>query len=181
MSAGDQRWGVANGQKPTRNPSNLALRGQRETLRYAIRHPLIPGCGPAETALAITDTAPQRKSTPSQRRNSLLEVPIVVTSVGDNLLIPATLGRKLIYEIVLWNVASQTLALYQGPSATGILKTKLTNFPALTGFSLLFNGNWDMPHYMIDSGQPFVLNLGANAEVDGYLKYRIEHEAGSPF
>jgi hypothetical protein len=165
----------ASGQRQTFNPFNLTLRAQRDSLRGAWRHPLVPGCGPAQAAAqAAAAAAPSTPpSNPTQRRSSLVHIPIVVNTSGDNILIPPSLGRKLIYEIVIWNVASQSLSFYQGPSATGILKLKLTSFPALTGLTLPFAGNWEFPHWEIDDGQPLVMNLGSNAEVDGFIKYRV--------
>ncbi len=148
------------------NPWNSVLRMRAMQLTKAYRHPIAPGCD-----------LPDPKSTPLQRRSSLLTVPIQISSAGDNQLISTLIGKKLIYEIVIWNVAAQTLKFYQGPSASGILLLPLTNFPALSMFTLGFNGNFEQAHWEIDPGQPFVLNLQNNTEVDGFIRYRVATEA----
>ena len=51
----------------------------------------------------------------------------------------------------------------------------LVNFPALTGFLLGFNGNFEQPHWEIDNGQPLVLNLSAGTQVTGFIRYRTEN------
>jgi hypothetical protein len=103
----------------------------------------------------------------------LLLSPINANIAGDTALIPTLSGKKLIYEIVLWNVTAQTIAFYQGPSASGILLLRLTGFPSLTGFTLGFNGNFSQPHFEVDAGQQFVLNLANATQVDGFIRYSI--------
>lgn len=151
-----------NGAVPT--PYNAQLRQTASNLSRAYRGPLVPG----PTLPTITP------ATPTVQRSSLLSIPIIANGVGDNQLISTLIGEKLIYELFLWNVAQQTIELYQGASANGILLLRLTNFPALTGFTLGFNGNFAMPHFSIDSGQPLVLNLSAGTEVDGFVNYRTD-------
>lgn len=148
------------------NPYNQILQARREALSNATRSALVPAN--CQTAAMLTPQALTR-----QERSQLLEVTINCNTAGDNQLIPTLTGKKLIYEIVIWNVAAQTLALFQGPSATGILKLRLTSFPALTGFTLGFNGSYAQPHFEIDGGQPFVLNLAASTQVDGMIRYKI--------
>ncbi len=145
----------------TVNPWNLVLRARAAALRRAHRHPISPGCD-------LTTPAPS----PQQIRASLLHVPIDLTTGGDNQLISTLIGKKLIYELFLWNVALQDLALYQGPSSTGIVLMPLPGFPAKTGLILGFNGSWEQPHFEVDSGQPLVLQTGGS-RVTGFLKYRI--------
>ncbi len=148
------------------NPWNRMLQARRVSLANASRSAITPAnCQPA---IASSPAAVER-----QQRSQLLSVPVLALAAGDNQLIPTLTGKKLIYEVVLWNVGAQTLAFWQGPSASGILLTKFTNFPALTGFTLGFNGNFAMPHWEIDSGQPLVLNLSAGTEVDGFIRYKI--------
>jgi hypothetical protein len=146
------------------NPWNDILRQRADDLTHAFRGPISPGCA----------VPPLTPAAPNVQRNSLLRVPINCFTAGDNFLIPTLIGRKLIYEIHIWNVAAQTLALYQGSSATGILLTRWTAFPALTGVTLGFNGNFAMPHFQIDPGQPFTLNLENSTQVDGFVVYRNE-------
>jgi hypothetical protein len=148
------------------NPWNSVLAQRAVALSRAYRHPITPGCD-----------LPDPTSTPVQRRKSLLSVPINTSAAGDNQLISTLIGTKLIYEIVLWNVTAQNLALYQGPSATGILLLSLPSFPATTGLTLGFNGNFEQPHFEIDPGQAFVLNLQNATQVTGFIRYRVATEA----
>ncbi len=148
------------------NDWNAMLRQRAAALRPAYRHPIAPGC-----------ELPEPKPTPVQRRSSLLSVPIDVSTAGDNQLISTLIGKKLIYEILLWNVTAQNLALYQGPAATGIVLLQLPGFPALTGLTLGFNGNFEQAHFEIDAGQPFILNLQNNTRVTGFIRYRIATQA----
>lgn len=145
------------------NPYNEALQTRREALAGAFRVALFPGCNPA--------TQPQ--PTTQQQRGQLLSLPINAFTAGDNQIIPSLTGKKLIYEIFLWNVAAQTLQLWQGASATGILLLQITAFPALSGLTLGFNGSFAMPHWEIDPGQPLTLTLQNSTQVDGFIRYRI--------
>lgn len=146
------------------NPYNLVLRDRAAALSIAYRAPIAPGC----------QLAPIEAPSPAVQRKRLLRALINCSVAGDNLIIPTIVGRKLIYEIKLWNVSAQTLAWYQGPSAGGILQDRLTDFPALTGFVLGFNGNFSQPHFEIENGQPFVLNLQNSTQVDGFVRYTID-------
>jgi hypothetical protein len=150
------------------NPFNLILRQRAAALKQAYRGPIAPGC--VLPANAPPPTAPETKS--------LLHVPFVAQAIGDYELIPSLIGRKFVYEIVLWNVAAQTIGLYQGPSANGQVLLHLTTFPALTSLILPFSGSNTQPHFDIDSGISLVLNLTAATRVEGYLKYRNEHASG---
>lgn len=150
------------------NVSNDALQDRKALLARAYRHPIAPGCDIGQDV----DLPTPPPSTPDQRRSSLVQVPINVATAGDNPLISTLTGRKLIYEIVLWNVAAQTLQLYQGGTG-GILLLQLTNFPALSMFTLGFNGSWEEPHFNIDPGAAFVLNLQNSTQVDGMIRYRV--------
>lgn len=156
---------------PTQN-WNQILRDRAASLGIAFRHAVSPGCN-----LQPEQPLPPPVTTPKQERASLLTIPILANLAGDNVLISTLTGRKLIYEFVIWNVTAQTVALYQGPSVGGILQTKFTNFPSLTGFTLGFNGNFSQPHFEIDAGQPLILNLQNGTEVDGFIRYRIQTEA----
>ena len=104
-------------------------------------------------------------------------IQVNATLAGDNIVIPPLAGIKQIFEIVLWNVAAQTLRLTQGAanSANGLTLLQLTNFPALAGLTLGFNGSFDQPHWELDNGQPLVLNLGGGTQVDGFVRYRVKN------
>jgi hypothetical protein len=156
-------------QNPTlTNPWNQLLDDRRRALGAAQRYALTPNCNP------ITG---QPNLTPSQQRGQILRIPIIATIAGDNLLIPTLAGKKLIYEITVWNAsaAAINLGFYQGASATGVLQLLMGNFPATTGFTLGFNGSFEMPHFEIDNGQPFVLNLSTTGPVQGFIRYRIQN------
>jgi hypothetical protein len=147
---------------PSPNNYSGTLRSQAHQLARAVRHSTPPGaCG--------LQLAPP--PTPAQQRASLLLAPINCSAAGDNLLIPTLAGRKMIYELCVWNVTQQTLRLTAG--AAGVLLLQLTNFPALTGYTLGFNGHFSQPHFEIPAGLPFVLNLGGAFQVDGFIRYRI--------
>jgi hypothetical protein len=149
------------------NPYNQLLQARRDALGGAWRFALAPGCNPGKEP--GTRPAPTLK----QQRGQLLHVPINAFTAGDNQIIPTLTGRKLIYEIFVWNVAAQTLQLWQGASATGILLTQLTAFPSLSGITLGFNGSFAQPHWEIDPGQPLTLTLANSSQVDGFIVYRI--------
>jgi len=149
------------------SPYNLQLEQRRNTLATAIRYALTPGCNP------ITG---KPNLTPNQLRKQLLSVPINATVAGDNPLIPTTSGPISIYEVVIWNASAApvNLTFFQGGSG-GILLLPLPNFPATTGFTLGFNGSFDQPHFEIDSGQQFVLNLSTAGPVTGMCRYKIQN------
>lgn len=147
------------------NPYNRVLEMRRHALASAQRVALTPLCNPTTVHTAATLS--------TRKRRQLLSVPINAFTAGDNQLIPTLTGKKLIHEIFLWNVTTQTLGLFQGPSATGILLFRMTTFPGGTGFILGFNGSFEMPHFEIDSGQPLILNLQNSTQVDGFIRYRI--------
>jgi hypothetical protein len=151
----------------TTNPFNLKLAAQRFSLSRAFRYALTPNCNPTTGAPNLTSR---------QLRKQLLELPIQAAIAGDNLLIPTTgAGEQLIFELLLWNssAAPIDMALYQGPSASGILLLPISNFPPTTGLTLGFNGNWEQPHFQIDIGQPFVLNLSTAGPVQGMIRYKL--------
>lgn len=141
------------------------LRARAEALKTAYRNPISPGCD-----LVAPD------STPLQRRSSIIHIPIDTSAAGDTALISTLTGKKLILEILLWNVVAQNLALYQGPSASGILLFPWPAVPATTGLTLGFNGNFEQPHFAIEPGQPFVLNLQNPTRVTGFVNYIVAPE-----
>lgn len=147
------------------NPYNEVLAQKHAQLRRAVRFALSPTCDPQTM---------QPKLSGVQLRRQLRTIQIDASTAGDNTLIPATAGVKQIYELVLWNVAAQTLIFRQGTSS-GFRVLRLTDFPALTGFTLGFNGSFDQPHWEIDNGQPLILNLAASTQVDGFIRYRVQN------
>lgn len=153
---------------PGLNPYNQALDKRRGMLARAVRYALTPNCNP------ITG---EPNLTPQQLLRQLLHIPINATVAGDNPLIPTTSSGMLIYEILLWNSSAAPIdfSLYQGPSANGILLLPISNFPPTTGLTLGFNGNWEMPHFIIDTGQPFILNLSTTGPMQGFIKYKIQN------
>jgi hypothetical protein len=151
-----------------KNPYNMFLETRRQALGKAVRFALAPICNP---------TTGQPNLTPAQMRKQLLNAPITAAIAGDNYLIPTLAGKKLIYEVVLWNAsaAAINMTFYQGPSATGVLLMPISNFPATTGLTLGFNGNWEMPHWEVDNGQPLVVNLSTTGPLQGFIRYRIQN------
>jgi hypothetical protein len=150
------------------NPWNQLLDGRRISLGGAQRYALTPNCNP------ITG---QPNLGSSQLLKQLLSTPYSAAIAGDNLLIPTLAGRKLIYEIVIWNAsaAAINLAFYQGASSGQNLLLPISNFPATTGLTLGFNGSFEMAHFVVDNGQPLVLNLSTVGPVQGMIRYRIQN------
>jgi hypothetical protein len=128
----------------------------------------------------VCDASGKPKIEPAALRNQLKRISINANLAGDNIIIPgAQAGVKQIYELVLWNVGAQTLIFQQGTTGNdAITQLKLTNFPALTGFTLGFCGSWDFPHWEIDNGQPLILNLSGGGQVDGFVRYRVQNGTG---
>jgi hypothetical protein len=147
------------------DPYNQILAQKRSLINRAVRFALSPVCDPQTK---------QPKLNSVQIRRQLKTIQINAAAAGDNLIIPALAGVKQIYELVMWNVGSQTLIWQQGTTgANSIVLLRLTTYPALTGLNLGFNGSFDQPHWEIDNGQPLVLHLSAGSQVDGFIRYRV--------
>lgn len=149
------------------DPYKQLLTRQHTKLAHAQRYALSPVCDPRTKEPILTAR---------QRRRSLKFLQINAGTLGDNIIIPGTLaGAKAIYEFVLWNVATNSLILQQGltGSVNAIVLMELPEFPATSGFTLGFNGSWEMPHWEIDNGQPLILKLSAAARVTGFLRYSV--------
>jgi hypothetical protein len=153
---------------PAVSPFNIYLGERRRALAGAYRYALTPNCNPSMGPPPMTS---------QQLLKQLLHVPIVAAVAGDNPLIPTTAGQQLIYEMLIWNssAANVNVTLYQGPSANGILLLPLPNVPPQTGITLGFNGSWEQPHFTIDIGQRFVMNLSTTGPVTGMIKYKINN------
>lgn len=125
----------------------------------------------------VCDAQGKPKRTGAAIRRQLKLIQINVAALGDTVIIPAgQAGVKQIFEVVLWNVVPQTLIFQQGQTGNNpITQLRLTTFPALTGFSLGFNGSFDMPHWEIDNGQPLILNTDGGGQVDGFIRYRVQN------
>jgi hypothetical protein len=154
------------------NPWNQLLRDRAGQLAAAQRFALAPDCNPIDPADLTT--------TPAQQRAQIIEVPINAAIAGDNLLIQTLAGRKLIYELFLWNGSGAPLnwSLYQGSSLNGVLKLPMTAVPAGFGLFLGFNGSWEQPHFTIDQGQVFTLNISTAGPVQGLMRYKIDNGTG---
>lgn len=148
------------------NPYNQILAQKHGQVQRAFRFALGTVC-----SAATGQPAP----TTNQLRKQLKTIQINVTDIGDNLIIPALAGVKQIYELVMWNVTGQDLSWQQGSTASNnfITLLDLPGFPTTTGFTLGFNGNWDMPHWEIDNNQPLILTLSAATRVTGFIRYRV--------
>lgn len=148
------------------NPYNQILAQKHTMLASALRFALTTLCDPA--------TGQPKLSSPQLRRQ-LKTVQINSSSSGDAIIIPALAGIKQVFELVLWNVTTQTLVFQQGGTGTSqrIQLLKLTSFPGATGFTLGFNGNFDQPHWEIDNGQSLVIVLEHATQVDGFVRYRV--------
>lgn len=87
---------------------------------------------------------------------------------GDRTLIAATAGKKIaVYELFLWNVAEQDLTFKDGSTAlTGVF----TTYPAKSGLYLPHSGP---PHFLLTSGQAFVLNNSGGTQISGWVDYEF--------
>jgi len=148
------------------NPWNSILAAKHSQLSRALR-----------VALGTVCEGGEPKITRASLRKQLKRIQINAATAGDNVVIPGgQAGVKQIFEVVMWNVTKQTLIWQQGLTANSpIVQTRFTDFPDATGFTLGFNGNWDMPHWEIDNGQPLVLNLQNGTQVDGFVVYRVQN------
>lgn len=158
------------------NWGNDLLRARAALLKRVKVTALYPGCVADD---AVAASAPPPASLPTVPPNwQLRRVPINISTAGDNTLISTLVGQKNIYEIFLWTAGgANSLALYQGPSATGILLLPWPGVPAQTGFVLGFNGNFKQPHWEVDAGNTLVLNLSAATQVTGFLVYAVPEVA----
>ncbi len=150
------------------NPYNDLLAQRHDLARKAVRFALSTLCDPA--------TGEPQPITRTQIRQQLRTIQINAATAGDNIIIPALAGVKLIYELVLWNSTAQTLIWQQGFTGSQPIQLfRLSGFPALTGFSLGFNGSFEQPHWEIDNGQALVLVLANPTQVDGFIRYRVQN------
>lgn len=147
------------------NPYNLILGQKHGQVLRAVRFALGTVCDP-KTGQPVIKV---------NRGKQLRTIQISAAAAGDNIIIPALPGIKQIFELVLWNVTAQTMQWQQGSTASNnaIRLLRLTNFPDTTGFTLGFNGNFEMPHWEIDQSQPLILNLQNATQVDGFIRYRV--------
>lgn len=147
------------------NPWNSLLAQKHAGLANAERYQIGTLCDPTGN--------PIPPSGPSLRKQ-LKTIQINATLAGDNIIIPALAGEKAILEVVMWNTAAQDLRWQQGASGdTPITLLDLPGFPATTGLTLGFNGNFDESHWDVDNNQPLVLKTSAGSQVTGFIRYRI--------
>jgi hypothetical protein len=110
-----------------------------------------------------------RNSRPATSRD-ITRVRINASAAGDNVLIPPPSRDLEILAIFLWNgVGIQTLILRDG--ITTVLQQ--TNTPIGGGLLLGYAGAYQ-PHFIASAGNPFILNLSAATQVDGYIHYRLQ-------
>lgn len=148
------------------NPYNAKLSEKHASLQRALRYAMATVCDPFT----------RKPESPANLRKQLKTIQINATLAGDNIVIPTLNGVRQIFELVMWNVGAQTCLWQQGTTGgMPITLLDLVNFPALTGFLLGFNGNFEQPHWEIDNGQALVLNLSAGTQVTGFIRYRTEN------
>lgn len=149
-------------------PWNQILATKHQQLAKVQRAALGTLCDPT--------TRKPRPRVSGQFRRQLKFIQINAALAGDNIIIPALAGMKLIYEMVMWNVTGQTIIWQQGlTGASAITQMRITDMPSLFGFTLGFNGSSEEPHWEIDNGQPLVLNLSGGTQVDGFIRYRVQN------
>jgi hypothetical protein len=147
------------------NPYNQILAQKHGQVQRAFRFALGTLCDPQGQPIVKK----------SALRKLLKTIQINATANGDNIIIPALAGIKQIYELVLWNVTGQDITFQQGSTVSNnsIVLLALPGFPSTTGFTLGFNGNWDMSHWDIDNNQALVMTLGGGTRVTGFVRYRV--------
>jgi hypothetical protein len=147
------------------NPYNQILAQKHGQVQRAFRFALGTLCDPQGQPIVKK----------SALRKLLKTIQINATANGDNIIIPALAGIKQIYELVLWNVTGQDITFQQGSTVSNnsIVLLALPGFPSTTGFTLGFNGNWDMSHWDIDNNQALVMTLGGGTRVTGFIRYRV--------
>jgi len=97
--------------------------------------------------------------------------PIDVATAGDNTIVSGSgSARVCIYALVLWNTDEQDVLLKGG---TEPLMGPIVGLPAKGSFTLQEMGK---PHFRLQPGQPFVMNLSVGARVTGYIKFRLEYD-----
>ena len=152
------------------NPYNQILAQKHGQLSRAIRYALSTNCDPATG---------EPKLTRAQMRKQLKTIQVNATAAGDNIIIPALAGIKDIYELVMWNVTAQDLIWQQGTTNSANPDNPFaalpSSLPNTSGFTLGFNGNFEMAHWEIDNGQVLVLNLSAGTQVTGFIRYRVRN------
>lgn len=146
-------------------PFNQILAQKHALLKNAVRFAIGTVCGRDGKPIAPT----------VKPRTTLKTIPFDIAAAGDNIIIPALAGVKQIYEFVLWNVGAQDILIQQGQTGSANFLPLLTlpSFPATTGITLGFNGNFDQSHWDIDNDQPLVINLSAGTRVTGFIRYRV--------
>ncbi len=147
-----------------KNGANLTLDGLAELARGVKR---LAAGSLALSPLPDGSTAPAPAPVSENRKTRRS---INVAAAGDNTIISGSPGTIIeIYELMLWNVTSQTLIL-KDSGDTDPLQGPLTSFPAITGYYLPDQGE---PHFELKDGGSFLLNLGAATQVTGYVRYRL--------
>jgi hypothetical protein len=131
---------------------------------------MIPTTLPVELAnLALINRhAAQARPAGALIDDGIVHTLIAAATAGDNVLIPST-GRTIyVLEIQLWNGAgAQTLLLKSGAQPLN----RFTNAPQLFGWGLDFTASGNA-HFIVNSGNAFILNLSIGSLVEGFIKYR---------
>ena len=102
--------------------------------------------------------------------DDMIHVPIFANAVGDNVVIPPPGRRFLIMELLIWNAVGAQTLIYKDGTANPLLTQ--VNVPISGGLFMGFAGN-NQPHFTINAGNGFVINLSAGTEVDGFAKYKL--------
>lgn len=150
------------------NPWNQLLAAKHYAVKGAFRFAMSTECDPATGEPKVSRVVQSKQ---------LKFIVINAATAGDNIIIPALAGEKQVFEMVIWNVAQQTIRFTQGGATAPNVQTllQLTQFSATTGFTLGFNGSFDQAHFDLDNGQPLVMNLSAGTQVDGFIRYRVRN------
>lgn len=146
----------------TPNSCNARLAVQAELARRVQRM----------SAGALPEWLPPGAETTIGTETEKMKVTIDTSVAGNNLIIAGSPGYVIrIFELRLWNVAAQTLTLVDSQDPIP-LEGALDSYPALTGYYLPDQGS--EPHYELQPGGDFLLNLAAATRVTGFVKFSVK-------
>jgi len=147
-----------------RNQWNAYLDAELNLARHAVRNLDLT------TGQAITTTTTNEDPMSQPATN----MPFYLTATGDQIVIPAAAGYRIaIHQLSLLSGAAQNIHFYQGTPSGTDLQGPLEDFGS--GYFLPYQK--EEPHFILDSGKPFVLSnsagSGGTGHMSGFVKFRM--------
>jgi hypothetical protein len=152
-----------------RNGWNDLMDAELELARHALRNVDLTTGALVTTSQTIAGGDPLNQPATTLAFN--------VSAVGDNIVIPAAAGYRIaVHQVSMYSTENQTIRFLQGTPAGVDLQGPLVNFAQGAGYYLSYQK--EEPHFILDTGQPFVLNIaagsgGATGNLSGFVKYRM--------